>query len=105
MLNLTEINNTIAELEKSDTTFTNCQRLAALYIVRDKFSATNTVEIELQDILPQYRRYCEIKRKFQLHEVTENAILNSIDGVCKEVSEFVRALYGGVPGTVFLPGQ
>ena len=95
MLNMTEVNNTIAELENADTTFTNCQKLASLYIVRDKFNTPkNSVEHELSDILPQYKSYCDIKRKYQLNELTATAVINSMQGVCKEISEFIEMLYG-----------
>ena len=93
MLNITEINNTITELENGDTTFANCQRLASLYVVRDKFPV-NTVEHELSDILPQYKNYCAVKRKYQLNELTVDAVINSIGGVCKEIQEFIETLYG-----------
>ena len=35
MLNLEEIDKTILDLEKHDTTYSTCERLAWLYIVRD----------------------------------------------------------------------
>ena len=38
MLDLDLINNTITELENGDTTFVSCERLASLYIVRDKMT-------------------------------------------------------------------
>ena len=95
MLNITEINNTIIELENGDTTFANCQKLASLYIVRDKLSNhVNAVEHELSDILPQYKNYCAVKRKYQLSELTVDAVINSIGGVCKEIQEFIETLYG-----------
>ena len=93
MLNITEINNTITELENGDTTFANCQKLASLYIVRDKFPV-NAVEHELSDILPQYKNYCAVKRKYQLNELTVDAVINSVNGVCKEIQEFIEILYG-----------
>ena len=40
MLDLDLINNTITELENGDTTFVSCERLASLYIVRDKMLQT-----------------------------------------------------------------
>lgn len=104
MLNITEITNTIAELENGDTTFANCQKLASLYIVRDNFNKEDMQEVpqqqvvevehELSDILPQYQKYCEIKRKYQMNEVTKNAVINSIDNVCREIAEFLQTLYG-----------
>ena len=35
MLNIEEIDKTILDLEKHDTTYSTCERLAWLYIVRD----------------------------------------------------------------------
>lgn len=92
MLNLEEINNTIEELENGSTTFDTCSKLASLYIVRDKLATTN-VEEELNDILPQYRIYCNIKRKYQMGEVTEQTLYNSLTAVCKEINEFLHILY------------
>ena len=34
-MNMKEINNTIYELENGETTHASCQKLAALYIVKD----------------------------------------------------------------------
>ena len=45
MINIDEINETISELEQGDTTFATCQKLAALYTVRDNFkSSYNNME-------------------------------------------------------------
>ena len=106
-MNIEEINNTVIELENGPTSFASCQKLASLYIIQDRYNKTDTeiknveeepkpdkVKQELSDILPQYQRYREIKRKFQLGEVTENAVLNSVDAVCREIKEFLRTLYG-----------
>lgn len=95
MLNIDEINNTIAELENGSTTFDNCNRLASLYIVRDKLTShvVDTTEQELNDILSQYRSYCNIKRKFQLHEVSEQIMLDAMQELCREIKEFVQILY------------
>ena len=106
MLNLDEINNTIEALENSSTTFETCSKLASLYIVRDKLQnavqreidaseskLNDRTERELSDILPQYKNYCEIKRKYQLNEVTEKAVYVSMADVCKEIKEFMQTLY------------
>lgn len=95
MLDIQEIEDTISDLENSDTTLENCRILADMYIIRDTYSRrnSNTVEKELNDILPQYRRYRDIKRKYQLQEVTESAVINSIYNVCKELKEFIQTLY------------
>ena len=96
MLNIDEINNTIETLENSSTTFDTCNKLASLYIVRDKLqtqTALNKVETELNDILPQYRLYCTVKRKYQLHELPETSIHLALQDVCTEIKEFMQTLY------------
>lgn len=106
MLDLEEINNTIEELEHSNTTFANCEKLASLYIVRNYFKTTelpgyhvsesvyekDTIK-ELNDILPQYNIYCETKRKYQLHQLTDEAVILAMKDVCKEILEFITTLY------------
>lgn len=99
-MNIEEISNTIEELENGDTTFVNCQKLASLYIVRENFKIdyqrmVTPVEEELNDILPQYQTYCEVKRRYQLNEVTEPAVIDSLNRVCKEIREFLHTLYSG----------
>ena len=96
MLNMDEINNTIEELENGNTTYDACIKLSALYNVRDRLMNKETVdetEEELEDILPQYRLYCEVKRKYQLNELTEDAVVLAIKDVCTEVTEFIHTLY------------
>jgi hypothetical protein len=102
MLSLDEINNTIEQLENSSTTFDVCSKLASLIIVKQhlenvgetKVSTSGDVVVkEYDDILPQYRMYCEIKRKYQMHEMTEEAVHLAIKDVCKEINEFLHILY------------
>ena len=98
MLNLQEINETIEQLENGATTFDTCSKLASLYIVRDNLTKTqepvyNKVETELNDILPQYRMYCEVKRKYQLKELTDQAVYLAMQDVCTEIREFIQTLY------------
>ena len=101
-MNIEEIQNTIEALEESSTTFGNCEKLASLYICReyltkDKKSTleeTNPeVEQEYNDILPQYQQYCKVKRRYQLHEVTEDLVISSMMNVCTEIKEFIQILY------------
>ena len=89
-MDVKDINRTISELERDSTTFENCEKLASLYIVRDNFNRTTD---ELSDILPQYLKYVDIKRRYQLGEVSEKLVEKQIKIVCKEISEFIRALY------------
>lgn len=84
-----DINRTIDELEKDSTTFENCEKLASLYIVRDKFNT----QTEFDDILPQYTKYTDIKRRYQLGEVSEKLVEKQTKMVCKEISEFIHSLY------------
>ena len=48
---------------------------------------------EYSDILPQYKAYCETKRKYQMKETTERAVLDCMTNVCTEIKEFVATLY------------
>ena len=91
-MNLVDINRTIQELEQDSTTFENCYKLASLYIVKDKFNS-GKVQNELNDILPQYMKYVDIKRRYQLGEISEKAVENQIKKVCQEISEFISVLY------------
>ena len=113
MLSLEEINNTIEDLENGSTTFDACAKLASLYIVRDNLLHKQTetgeqkeesqledhVESELNDILPQYKTYCEVKRRYQLNEVTEKAVYTSMQDVCREIHEFISILYSSTDTT------
>lgn len=44
MVNLETINREIMDLEKMDTTYATCERLAWLYIVRDHITGQQTVQ-------------------------------------------------------------
>ena len=102
MLNIDEIDSTIIELENGATTFDTCMKLAALYAVREHFDSSSTEDMtveedtvvsEYQDILPEYRKYIEIKRDYQLGSIDERAVETQIQKVCKEIDEFLHTLY------------
>ena len=98
MLDLQDVNSSIKALENGDTTYENCEKLASLYIIRQYFnkplkSNGNAMENEYKDILPQYHKYIELKRRYQLGEVNEKAVENSIKKVCTEIVEFLRTFY------------
>lgn len=93
MLDLTAINDTIEQLENDATSFSTCEKLAILYVVRDHISTNDAVKSELQDILPAYHEYCNTKRRYQLHEIQHDAVLATMELVCTEVDEFLRSLY------------
>ena len=101
-MNLQEIETTIKELENDNTTFSNCQKLASLYIVKKYLSTdsppkmnTNVVK-EFNDILPMYSEYCTIKRRYQMKELTSDAVVSAIKNVSREIKEFIRTLYANV---------
>ena len=106
MLDMDMVNRTIDELENSDTTFTNCERLAWLYIVKQHHErvgnltvedespgASGLVKKELSDIFPYYEKYCGIKREFQLHRTEKEEVLTALTAVCQEIREFLDTLY------------
>lgn len=100
-MDLDLVQNTIEELESADTTFSNCQTLASLYIVRDMYKpqvsqllqADEKVAKELSDLFPQYRNYREIKRKYQMKELPDSALSDSMALLCQELREFLILLY------------
>lgn len=98
-MNLEEINNTIEALEQSSTTFGNCEKLASLYICKEYLNrqpvidTQQAVEREINDILPQYRNYCNIKRRYQLNEISKAPVISSVEKVCIEIEEFIQTLY------------
>lgn len=91
-MDISEIERTIKQLEGGDTTFESCRKLATLYVVRDNLT-TDNVEKELNDILPCYRRYIQIKRDYQTGRATDDLLVNSMESVCKEITEFIETLY------------
>ena len=94
MLDLHEIEDTIKDIENKNTTLDNCRILADMLIIQHFYnSSKNGVEEELSDILPQYRNYCRIKRRYQLKEVSETQVLNSLRLVCSEIEDFFHTLY------------
>ena len=98
-MDIDAINDNIEELESSSTTFENAQELAILYIVRDHLQNSqirndnDEIKEEYEDILPRYRQYVDLKRRYQLGEVQDKEIHKSIKCVCKEIYEFIHTLY------------
>ena len=99
-MNLELVQNTIEQLESLDTTFENCQNLASLYIVRDMYKPRRSqlledekVAKELSDIFPQYTKYIQIKKQYQLKEVSADKVSLEINELCRQISEFLILLY------------
>lgn len=86
------INDAIYTLERSDTTLETIADLANLYIVQERLQV-NTVKQELDDILPAYSEYINIKKDYQMGKVSEGAVIKAIKSVCTEIQEFISTLY------------
>ena len=93
MLNINDINATIKYYEEQGTNLENCRILADLYTCRNNIDRKDDTEKELNDILPCYREYCKIKKEYQLGNTTKEKVITSMKLVCKEIKEFIRALY------------
>ena len=98
-MDIQAIQDNITELENDDTTVDNVKELALLYIVRDNFkkslksNGNDKIIEEYNDILPQYRRYIEIKKEYQLGNISEKPVERAIKQVCKEICEFIHTMY------------
>lgn len=93
MLDMTMVENTIKELENADTNFSNCEKLASLYIIREYNTITDEVTEELSDILPHYNLYCDRKREYQINKLGEDVVLSALQVLCNEIHEFIQTLY------------
>ena len=88
MLSLDEIDGMITELENTLQSFTDLQRLADLYIIKDAqksrlnsiVDASNVTLQELNDILPQFKNYCMIKKRYQLNELPKQTVVYAMKG-------------------------
>ena len=100
-MNIEEIEDRIYDLEYESTTYENTVELASLYIIQDNLlrmenrRVVDGVSKELDDILPAYTKYCEVKRKYQLHELTEEAVTEGLQRVCTEIEELITTIYSG----------
>lgn len=101
-MDLDMINNLIEELEKSEMSLSNIRNLSALYTVRnqllDKSQEKVTQDIvtdEIDDILPSYLQYVDIKRKYQFGNESKDNVLTYLKSVCSEIKDLVHVLYSG----------
>ena len=94
MITKKDIYASIRYYEQETPTIDNCKILASLYTCLDHMDAEEGEE-ELTDIIPAYRKYAEVKRKYQLHEVAEVELLRAAKIVCIETTEFLSMLYSG----------
>ena len=104
MLTLEEIEETITQLEKGAKNLTDCIHLSALYTCRKEYKKKlqredeetkqeDEVVEEYNDILPEYKRYCTIKRKYQMNECSEEIVANSLQTLFNEIEEFLASIY------------
>ena len=93
------ISNAIDTLISHGISENNVVTLAALYDIRDRLSTQNSppdvTENELDDILPCYRSYKEVKRKYQLGETGKEPVIDSFRLLCSEIREFIQTLFSG----------
>ena len=95
-MTLQNLNTLIEELEQSESSLSNIRNLSSLYIVRKEMIENinyDKVQTELDDILPSYIDYIITKKKFQLNEITEQAVFISMQTLCREIREFIQSLY------------
>ena len=97
-MKLADVNEAINELQNSDFSLSNVRNLSALLNVREHLqnvtqSKPDSLEAELSDILPQYKNYCDIKRQYQMHKLSDDEVVSAMRQVCKEVKEFLLILY------------
>ena len=95
MINLEEITNAIQTLENGPTTYESCHKLATLYAVRDELLKTtqNQVVDSTSEVLPQYKKYCLVKKQYQMNETTIEAIYPAMQYLCVELKEFLYKIY------------
>ena len=94
-MNLLEIDKAIEELENGETTYTACQKLSSLYIVRDhlKPREEDKAIAEYEDILPSYTIYKDPRTRYCLGEISERAVEEALALLCIEIKEFINTLY------------
>ena len=79
----------IQELEVESPTLENVQELATLYIVWDHLDRAK----DKPDVIESYKPYCEVKRKYQMHEATEDNVLDCMHLVCEELMDLILLLH------------
>lgn len=97
-MDISTINDLIDEMENGDTSLSNIRNLSALYNVKSHLLGSNNYDSttkELSDILPSYLQYIDTKRRYQLHEITDELLYINMKELCREIKEFVQALYSG----------
>ena len=97
MLNLAEIDNTIEELENGETTFAVCDKLADLYIVKDKLIEKmendpvpdSTVDEDILDIQALFIAYANDRTVENLDKMLEEMknVISEIYHSCEDAGK------------------
>ena len=71
MISLKEIEKTITELENGETSFSNCEKLANLYIVYDHLNKTKTFTEEPKEYNTEFFKLVKGKNVHDVYEVID----------------------------------
>lgn len=101
-MELIEVNNLIKELESGDASLSTIRNLAALYIIQGQLqnrldgvlkNSNDAVLTELYEVIPSYKQYVIAKRRQQLNEISNDAVLDTLNRLGKEIKDFIKTLY------------
>ena len=93
------IENTIDELEHSDISMNNAIELASLYIIRNNNltginkEETGGIQGEIEDILPAYTEYRQVKTQYQLNNLPDFVVVKTLKLLCQEIEDVINLLY------------
>lgn len=93
------IENTIDELEHSDISMNNAIELASLYIIRNNNltgrnkEETGGIRGEIEDILPAYTEYRQVKTQYQLNNLPDFVVVKTLKLLCQEIEDVINLLY------------
>jgi hypothetical protein len=93
-MDIMAINEAIEILENKETNFDSVSELAMLYIVRNNYqSISDSTSDELNDILPCYQKYREVKGRYQQGMTSEGEVIRALKLLGQEIKEFIDNLY------------
>ena len=55
----------------------------------------DTFKKELDDIMPTYNKYIELKREYQLGNIEETSVCKALTYVCEEIFDLISTIYSG----------
>lgn len=92
----------LEEMKSREPTAQNMRDVALLELWTNLKTKNNEIFInvsdteikkETRDILPAYFRYIEIKRKYQLKEVTQEKVFDSLKSLTDEIKDLLKLIY------------